>query len=404
MSKKLPYVFLISLIGLSTNLIANEDFSKAHESHHQRLLSASGTISIFQPFTGRVTGNKVRLRVQPNLEGHILRETHYGEMFAVIGEEPDFFIVQAPKGVKGYVFRTFVLDDTIEGERVNVRLQPDTDAPIIGRLNAGDKIKSAVCTQNPKWLEIDLPSSSHFYIAKEFVDNIGPVELLAQMETRRNEAQCRMNSAFAFVKAQMQKPFEEFDLDEVNKKFDALLTAYNDFPDIEEKVHEAIKVVQDAYIQKKIAFLETKSERGIASRKPEPLPEFFNTKEPSSQEHFIVKTEPSEMTDKMMIWQPIEESLYHLWVAVHGSKSIDDFYHEESVNATVLTGIIEPYNRPVKNRPGDFILRCDNLPVAFLYSTKINLQDKIGQQVSISVLPRPNNNFAFPAYYVLSVN
>jgi hypothetical protein len=44
-----------------------------------------------------------------------------------------------------------------------------------------------------------------------------------------------------------------------------------------------------------------------------------------------------------------------------------------------------------------------NIPVAYLYSTQVNLNTLLGKQVNLQVSPRYNNNFAFPAYFVLGV-
>ena len=70
-----------------------------------------------------------------------------------------------------------------------------------------------------------------------------------------------------------------------------------------------------------------------------------------------------------------------------------------------LKGILEPYHRNVKNRPGDYVLinPSTKLPIAYLYSTKVNLQRKVGQAITVQGLARPHNNFAFPAYFILSV-
>ncbi|MBA2727993.1 MAG: hypothetical protein H0U49_07460 [Parachlamydiaceae bacterium] len=59
----------------------------------------------------------------------------------------------------------------------------------------------------------------------------------------------------------------------------------------------------------------------------------------------------------------------------------------------------------MKNKPGDFLLlsSISNLPIAYLYSTAVNLQDKLGRIATVQVVKRPNNNFAFPAYYVIFV-
>jgi hypothetical protein len=56
----------------------------------------------------------------------------------------------------------------------------------------------------------------------------------------------------------------------------------------------------------------------------------------------------------------------------------------------------------VKNKPGDFILRNKDIPVGYVYSTIVNLQSLVGKNVRLIAAPRPNNNFAFKAYYVLA--
>jgi hypothetical protein len=87
----------------------------------------------------------------------------------------------------------------------------------------------------------------------------------------------------------------------------------------------------------------------------------------------------------------------------NGDKSLQEYYQEEAAESMTLTGIVELYNRPVKNRPGDYLLRSNNLPVGYLYSTMVNLEEKLGQQATVRVLARPNNHFAFPAYFVIAV-
>lgn len=57
----------------------------------------------------------------------------------------------------------------------------------------------------------------------------------------------------------------------------------------------------------------------------------------------------------------------------------------------------------MKNNPGDYLLKDKENTLAFVYATKIDLEKWIGKRVSIECLPRPNNHFAFPAYYVISI-
>lgn len=379
-------------------------------------------VKSFDAFAGRITGSKVRLRTQPNIEGYVIRETRNGEMFAVNGEDNDFYTIVPPKGTKGYVFRTFVLDGVIEGERVNVRLYPDVEAPIIGQLNKGDKIVAAISEVNNKWLEIDPPANAHFYIAKEYIEKLGPVEMIAQIEKRNQEAAHRLSSAFLFAQAEIQKSFEQIDLDSISHKFLSLAAEFTDMAEIAEKAKEANAIIQDIYVQKKIAFLENKTEGSYKKFELDPTQRDRLAKlgidiKPAREEknvHRIAHATSTSLglastfinenaSEKMLIWQPLEESLFHLWAAARGEGTVEQFYENERENAAVLTGVIEPYSRPVKNRPGDYLLRCDNLPVAFLYSTRVDLEKLVGKKISIIAAPRPNNNFAFPAYYVLSL-
>ena len=81
------------------------------------------------------------------------------------------------------------------------------------------------------------------------------------------------------------------------------------------------------------------------------------------------------------------------------------FYAEALKNAQEIEGQLVPYDRPVKNRPGDFMLvdGKTKVPVAYLYSCSIDLHPLAGQVVHLAVAPRPNHHFALPAYIVLDV-
>jgi hypothetical protein len=107
----------------------------------------------------------------------------------------------------------------------------------------------------------------------------------------------------------------------------------------------------------------------------------------------------------MIGWLPREQELYQTWAAQNNNRSEDEFYHEQRQDAISIRGIIEPYTRAINNKPGDYILinRASHLPIAYLYSTQIDLQNSVGHEVSLQAVPRPNNNFAIPAYFVLGI-
>lgn len=343
------------------------------------------------PFTGKIKGRKVRMRLRPDLDSRIIKELSKSELVVVVGEKGEFWAVQAPGGTKAYIFRSFVLDNVVEGNRVNVRLEPSLDAPVIAHMNAGDKIENpAISPINPKWFEISPPPQTHFYIAKEYVEYAGGPEVKAQMDRRGFTAEQLIDASALLSKAELRKPFEEVDFDRVVRGFNTVITDYTDFPDFVEQAKESLATFQEAYLQKRITHLETHSSEQLASSKaPEKTEDFGDVSSP---------------TDKMKLWEPIEEALYLSWANINDNKTQQDYYEEQKLAAVELAGIVEPYTAPAKHKPGDFILRDDkNIPVGYVYSTQINLQNLVGQNVRLTAIPRPNNNFAFHAYYVLDV-
>jgi hypothetical protein len=342
--------------------------------------------AVFSPFTGKVKGDKVRMRLEPDLEGAVVRELHKHELLSVVGDEGSFWAVASPENVKAYVFRSFVLDNIVEGNRVNVRLLPDLEAPVIGHLNTGDQVKGSLCAANKKWLEIAPPAGVKFYVSKEYIDFAGGPDLKAQADKRKTTLQQLMESASLLSKAELQKPFQEIDFDRLKRSFQLIAQDYADFPHYVEQAKEALAQIQESYLQKRIAHLEAKA--GSATTSSE------------EQQKEEIALSP---TDRMKMWHPVEEALHHAWARAHEEKTLDEYYAHEELSSTHLSGILEAFTAPVKNKPGDYILKNKNLPVAYLYSTQIDLHNYVGKQVTLKGSVRPNHHFAFPAYYVHSV-
>lgn len=316
----------------------------------------------FSAFTGKIKGNKVRLRLQPDLECQVLRELSKNDLVSVVDEEGDFWAIKAPDDIKAYIFRSFVLDNTVEGNRVNIRLHPSLDAPIIGHLNAGDKVKGTVSSLNNKWLEIPTPQNTKFYIAKEYVLVAGGPELKAQLDKRKSTLEQLFESATLLSKSELQKPYQEIDFDRLKRNFTTIIQDSTDFPEYAERAKESLVSIQEAYLEKRIAFLEKNADTN-ANKKQE---------ESATLENLAVQP-ADEANDRMKMWEPLEEALYRSWAHVNEEKNHDDFYHDQSLVAVPLKGLLEAYVSPVKNKPGDFILKDKELPLAYVYSTKIDL-------------------------------
>lgn len=399
MSRFLPSM-CTTLCALSLNILANEampiqKFAPVQEPVVPIIAPApyKASTPAFCPFTGKIKGKKVRMRLHADLDSQIIRELERNDLLSIIGEKGEFYAVEPPEGIKAYVFRSFILDNVVEGNRVNVRLEPNLEAPIIGHLNAGDRIEGTISPLNNKWYEIVPPSNVRFYVAKEFIDNIGGLEVKKQMDKRRQTVEQLIDAAALLSKAELRKPFEEIDIDRVTRNYNTVIKDYVEFPEHVQKAKEALANVQEMYLQKKLSYLEEKTS-------------FANVEEidemnEASQETLSTASDP--ITDKMKLWEPIEEALFLAWAQCNDEKTIDEFYEEQSLCSVAITGILEPYTAFVKNKPGDYILKDRDIPIAYLYSSQVNLQNLIGKKVTVLGAPRPNNNFAFPAFFVLSV-
>src|SRR3989338_2296594 len=177
----------------------------------------------FKPFTGKISANKVRIRIKPDLESHILRQVNKDDLLLIVGEEGEFYAVEPPKGTKAFIFRSYVLDDVVEANRVNIRIEPHVDAPIIGQLQLGDKVKGQVCALNNKWLEIPAPKQTLFYVSKEFITQAGGPEHLAIMEKRKTQVEELLNSAYLLAETECKKAYEEMVPQPVIDQFQAIL-------------------------------------------------------------------------------------------------------------------------------------------------------------------------------------
>ncbi|MBA2369277.1 MAG: SH3 domain-containing protein [Candidatus Protochlamydia sp.] len=423
----LPLAALISfsIPGFLTSSPDENNSTPSFMSMRKKVEKVPADLSAFEPFTGRITKNKVRLRLQPTYEGHVWKEYAKNDLILILGETDDFYAARPPEDAKGYVFRTYILDNVVEGSRVNVRLKPNLESPIIAQLNSGDRIEGTIDPANSKWLEIKLPPTARFYIAKEYIERVGDSNHLAKMEKRKQEVSSLLGQTEASSLLEMQKPFNQVNVEGIKANYEYIIANYADFPEAGEKAKVLLNNLQQAYVAKKMSFLESQanySSRLLEAKNKQLADELKSQKsklvtleEQLEKEHQEKQTSIAELTPKptkkptqlpinMAVWLPIEEGLFAHWSETTGKSNPNVFYDEQKQHSFVLKGVVDPYNRPVKNKPGDYMLinAASKLPIAFLYSTQINLQDYIGHEVTVRVSPRPNNHYAFPAYFVLS--
>lgn len=380
----------------------------------------------FESFTGRVTKGKVRLRVQPNYEGPVLREVNRNDLVIVTGENDEFYAIQPPADILGYVFRTYVLDNIVEGDRVNVRLHPNREATIVAQLKTGDHINGVVAQANNKWLEIKLPEATRFYIAKEYIEKVGDAGFKARLDKKQQAASDLLNTTNEMSKVELQKPFEQTSITGIQANYQHIINDYPEFPEIIAEAKESLATTQKAFTDKKIAYLEEQSRlsssaveanKHLNAELEAHRSKITQLEQQIEQNRYLLPTSQSiddsyvyekrinRLPMNMSSWIPTEEALFQAWAHQTGKCNPQEFYAAQSQQGFTMRGVIDPYTRPIKNKPGDYMLinATSKLPIAFLYSTTVNLQDHVGHEVTIFVIPRENNNFAFPAYFVMKI-
>ncbi len=403
----------LATIALFGNLYCANDETKDPQTGSESSTSKIASPKDITPFTGRISKNKVRMRVQPNLDAKILKELSKDELIVVIGETEDFYAIQPPQDTKGYIFRTFVLDNVIEGNRVNVRLEPELESPIIAQLSTGDRVDGTISPLNSKWIEITPPSSVRFYIAKEYVEKIGDSNMMARIQQRRTEVNSLLSTAYSMSQAELQKPFPEMNLNSAISTYNKVIHQFGDFPEQVARAKELLSSLQEKYLQSKIAYLESRAQildEIVQKGGPENQPssqEVIPAPAAAPVEHYFTNAEttpPRTPMAKSSPWNGVEEKLLTQWLAENPERTSDEYYEDQHSKTITLKGVVEYYNRNIKNKPGDYLLinTSTNLPTAYLYSTQVNLQDLVGHDVTLKAVPRPNNNFAFPAYLIIS--
>lgn len=307
--------------------------------------------SKFTPFTGKIIKNKVRMRLSPSLDSPVLRELNKDDLLVVVSEDEDFYAVQAPHDIKAYVYRTFVLDNVVEGNHVNIRLEPDLEAPVIVQLNSGDQVDGVISPINSKWLEIATPKTTRFYVAKDFIEKIGDPSLIATITKKRDSVNRLLESTYQISEIELEKPYQQIQMDGIFNNLNQIISDKNNLNDQIDKARTMLTAIQDKYLQKKIAFLEEKPQQVYITK-------FQNENNDHVAEvnTIMPPREKNLVTAKMSAWIPHEESIYQTWVSHNESQSIDEFYLNQKQQAITLAGLVESYDRSVKNKPGDYLL------------------------------------------------
>lgn len=367
---------------------------KTHDKMSQNNSIAPETpnmISRCEPFTGKIVGSRVRLRLNPSLDSPIIKELVQGDIWVICGEVDNFYAVRPKNSMRGYIFRTYILDNVVEGNNVNMRSQPDTQAPIITQLHQGEKVSAEMCQDNPKWMEVRIPQDVSFFVAKEYVKRIGNESLAVQLEKKYQEILGKLTDLKDAVDKELQKPFHDIRLTPIANQLKDLSLSATDWNDIIESIQKLILHMQEEYL--KLSMIEQTKPVDLPPPQEATLP-----KEPENSSNREQTTHSNAYTLQLQENKIVEEA-----IRSGTCRSEAEFYDQEAKKSFSVRGILVPYDRLVRNRPGDFILidASSKVPLAYVYSTRVALKDLIGKPLTFYVTERPNHYFALPAYFVV---
>ena len=371
----------------------------------------------FQSFTGKITGTKVRLRTGADLDSLIISQIDKDDLFLVVGEKRDFYAVRPPINTKLYVFRSYVTDNVVEGHRVNIRLHPSLDAPVVGRLQNKTRINGQVLASNSKWIAISPPAQICFYVAKDYVSKAGDSRYYLAVQ-KQKAAAAKATVALATNNKTVSPQTKKFQTvgEVLNIKPNNTPEKAQEFSENvkKEKEPQSISRPIDTPSEKKIMVLDLSSENSNAvsdvsasATSIEIISSSNITEKPltkAQRRQKLAILEKVDMSRSMKSWLPSEAELFSSWSTFHPDKDPEDFYKEQLASCMEIEGVLESFTDDIQNKPGDYLVKLENRPVAYLYSTQVNLQPYLNQKVSVRVTPRPNNNFAFPAYFVLEID
>ncbi|MDF7809439.1 SH3 domain-containing protein [Pontiellaceae bacterium B12219] len=139
------------------------------------LLLASASIAMAQTneiVKIRVTGDRVSLRAQPNLEGELLDRAMRGDEMVFFEETNGWVAVQAPESLNFWVAAEFLEDSRVTPKKLNVRSGPSQNYNVVAVVERDDVL--TVRGKFKEWLKIAPPLGSRVWISADYIELVNP--------------------------------------------------------------------------------------------------------------------------------------------------------------------------------------------------------------------------------------
>ncbi len=128
----------------------------------------------------RVTGDRVSLRSNPDLNSELLDRAMKGEELLFLGKTNGWLAVQAPENLDFWVSGQYVQNGTVQPTKLNIRSGPSPNYSVVCVVKQGDTL--ALRGEFNEWLKIAPPAGSRVWISADYAELIQPPKLEPEPE------------------------------------------------------------------------------------------------------------------------------------------------------------------------------------------------------------------------------
>lgn len=206
------------------------------------------------PFVGRVTGNRVNVRVGSNANTAVVTQLNKGKLVLVLEEDDAFFFIEPPEGTTFWIYSRLVRDGWPKSDDVNVRSGPGTHYPIVCQVDKNTSLD--IVEEKEKWIRIRPPQGSTAKINKDYVVYFSTPENYAAKLEEEKISQEQFKEIEAFRRVELNKSMMEINFDLLLGKYQNLLDQFPGSP-LTDKIEARIK---DTQSKKEVAERELRAQ------------------------------------------------------------------------------------------------------------------------------------------------
>lgn len=127
----------------------------------------------FKPFSGVVNEDNINIRSDSTVNAKIICTINKDQPLEVVAEKYGWYKVRLPKNAASFVRKDLVtpIDNQtlkISKDKVNIRLQPNEESPILGQADKNEVV--IISESKGQWYKIEPINNSFGWIYKKFLD------------------------------------------------------------------------------------------------------------------------------------------------------------------------------------------------------------------------------------------